>query len=94
MKCYALATIENRVLLVTPTGAATLTPEEGHRLLFYGTPVNVDGATLVRSRRTVTVVTGGAYYTVDARTLGRLFRGDRVRCLLYPVAPQPGGGQQ
>lgn len=91
MKCYAQAAPEGCVILVTPTGTTTLTPEQGHRLLYHGSGIVVDDVVVARNQRVVIVAIGGAHYTIDANTLGQVFRGKRVRCQIHSVDSQIGG---
>ncbi len=94
MKCFCQAAPPGCVSLVTPTGTLTLTREQGHRLLYHGSQINVGDGSLTLSRLVVIAIIGGVHYTIDARTLGRLFRGERLRCRVYPAVFQRGGDDQ
>jgi len=90
---HAQTSPEGGVTLVTPTGIVTLSRAAGHRVLFHGAPVDVDGAAVVsRHGRSVFLSVGGACYLIGAHNLSRLFQGRGVRCRIYPCDPDTARG--
>lgn len=89
---YAQVTSKGQVVLVTPTGKVPLTRDDGHQLIFHGAPVCVNGISLERYQRTIFFVVGGTSYTLNACSLGRLFKGEATRCRIYPVEINALGG--
>jgi len=82
---YAQVTSKDQVVLVTPTGKVSLTRDDGHRLIYHGSPICVDGVSLERHHRTIFFALGDTSYTLNAYSLGRLFKGEVTRCRIYPV---------
>lgn len=85
MSNYAQVASKDQVVLVTPAGKVFLTRDDGHRLIYYGTPIRRGDVSLERHQRTIFFAIGDTSYTLNAYSLGRLFKGEATRCRIYPA---------